>query len=193
MGTVLALVCVLTFLHYVGAQMRGPVLSLYAATHGATATGVGLIMGAHMAAAAIGSIPLGRVSDVWGRRRLMRGGMAVGVVTSLLLPVVDDELTLMMVYGLAGLGVAAFTPSALSLVGDAAAPGRLGHAYAWYSTAHYGAIGVGPFLGGLVAEWVWVPCRVRRERRRHRHRSGSRPCIAEPICRVWEVVRGDVC
>jgi MFS family permease len=153
MGTVLTLVCVLTFLHYVGAQMRGPVLSLYAAAHGATATGVGLIMGAHMAAAAIGSIPLGRVSDVWGRRRLMLGGMAVGVVTSLLLPIVEDELALMMIYGLAGLGVAAFTPSALSLVGDAAPPDRIGHAYAWYSTAHYGAIGVGPFLGGLVAEW----------------------------------------
>ena len=153
MGTVLTLVCVLTFLHYVGAQMRGPVLSLYAAAHGATAAGVGLIMGAHMAAAAIGSIPLGRVSDVWGRRRLMLGGMAVGVVTSLLLPFVEDELGLMAIYGLAGLGVAAFTPSALSLVGDAAPPGRVGHAYAWYSTAHYGAIGVGPFLGGLVAEW----------------------------------------
>jgi MFS family permease len=153
MGTVLALVCGLTFLHYVGAQMRGPVLSLYAAAHGATATGVGLIMGAHMATAAIGSVPLGRLSDVWGRRRLMRGGMAVGVVTSLLLPLVEDELALMAIYGLAGLGVAAFTPSALSLVGDAAPPGRIGHAYAWYSTAHYGAIGVGPFLGGLVAEW----------------------------------------
>ena len=97
MGTVLTLVCVLTFLHYVGAQMRGPVLSLYAAAHGATATAVGLIMGAHMAAAAIGSIPLGRVSDVWGRRRLMLGGMAVGVVTSLLLPVVEDELALMAI------------------------------------------------------------------------------------------------
>jgi MFS family permease len=84
---------------------------------------------------------------------LPMGGMAIGVVTSLLLPLVEDERALIAIYGLAGLGVAAFTPSALSLVGDAAAPGRIGHAYAWYSTAHYGAIGVGPFLGGLVAEW----------------------------------------
>jgi predicted MFS family arabinose efflux permease len=28
-----------------------------------------------------------------------------------------------------------------------------GRAYAWYAAAHYGAIGVGPFLGGLAAEW----------------------------------------
>jgi predicted MFS family arabinose efflux permease len=69
------------------------------------------------------------------------------------LPLVEGEVALAAIYGLAGLGVAAFTPSALSLVGDAAAPGRAGHAYAWYSTAHYGAIGVGPFVGGVVAEW----------------------------------------
>src|SRR5687768_3649703 len=47
----LAVVCVLTFLHYVGAQMRGPVLPLYAAAQGATATGVGTIVAAHMLAA----------------------------------------------------------------------------------------------------------------------------------------------
>jgi MFS family permease len=149
---IIALVCVLTFLHYVGAQMRGPVLSLYAAEHGATPTGVGLIIGAHMLAAAIGSIPLGRASDIWGRRPLMLAAMGLSVITSLLLPLFDSEYALMAIYGLAGLAVAAFTPSALSLVGDAAPAGRVGHAYAWYSTAHYGAIGIGPFLGGILAE-----------------------------------------
>src|SRR5437870_10731662 len=150
---IIALVCVLTFLHYVGAQMRGPVLSLYAAAHGATPTGVGLIIGAHMLAAAVGSVPLGRASDIWGRRPLMLAAMALSVATSLLLPLFESEYALVAIYGLAGLGVAAFTPSALSLVGDAAPPSKIGHAYAWYSTAHYGAIGIGPFLGGVVAEW----------------------------------------
>jgi len=149
----LAAVCLLTFLHYAGAQMRGPVLPLYAAAHGATATGVGFIVAAHMAVAAAGSIPLGRASDVWGRRPLLLGGMVVTAVTSLLLPLFEGELALMTIYGLAGFGVAAFTPSALSLVGDAAAPGRAGYAFAWYTTAHYGAIAVGPFLGGLAAQW----------------------------------------
>jgi MFS family permease len=149
---IIALVCVLTFLHYVGVQMRGPALSLYAAEHGATPTGVGLIIGAHMMTAAIGSIPLGRASDVWGRRPLMLAAMALSVGTSLLLPLFEGEYALMAIYGLAGLAVAAFTPSALSLVGDAAPAGRVGHAYAWYSTAHYGAIGIGPFLGGVLAE-----------------------------------------
>src|SRR4029453_8224327 len=123
--------------------MRGPVLPLYAAAHGASPTGVGLIIGAHMAVAAVGSIPFGRASDGWGRRPFLVGGMAVSAVTSLLLPLVEGELALATIYGLAGLGVAAFSPSALSLVGDTAAPDRAGRAYAWYSTAHYGAIAIG--------------------------------------------------
>jgi predicted MFS family arabinose efflux permease len=148
----LAVVCVLTFLHYVGAQMRGPVLPLYAAAHGATATGVGFIVAAHMAVSALGSIPLGRAADVWGRRALLLAGMAVTGVTSLLLPLVEGEAALIAVYGTAGLGVAAFTPSVLSMVGDIAPPGAVGRAYAWFTTAHYGAIGVGAFLGGVVAQ-----------------------------------------
>jgi len=76
---VVLLVSLLTFLHYVAAQMRGPILPLYAAAHGATPTWVGFIIGAHMTAAAAGSIPLGRASDVWGRRPFLLGGMAVGV------------------------------------------------------------------------------------------------------------------
>ena len=59
----------------------------------------------------------------------------------------------MAIYGLAGFGIAAFSPSALSLVADVAAPGKIGRAYAWYALAHYGAIGVGPFVGGVVADW----------------------------------------
>ena len=39
---VVFLVSLLTFLHYIAAQMRGPILPLYAAAHGATPTWVGL-------------------------------------------------------------------------------------------------------------------------------------------------------
>jgi MFS family permease len=152
MGPSLFLVCLLTFVHYVAAQMRGPIVPLYASAHGAGATGVGVIVGGHMILAGLASIPFGRAADVWGRRPFLLGGIALGGVTSALLPLAESVWTLAIVYGLAGLGVAAFSPSALSLVGDAAEPGRTGRAFAWYATAHYGAIAVGPFLGGFVAE-----------------------------------------
>ena len=129
MTSVLVLVCVLTFLHYAGAQMRGPVLPLYAAAHGATPTGVGLIVGAHMAVAAprFDSRSGGpRTAGAGGR--CCWAGWLVSAVTSLLLPFVEASLALATIYGLAGIGVAAFSPSALSLVGDTAAPGRAGRA-----------------------------------------------------------------
>jgi MFS family permease len=152
--SLVAVVCGLTFVHFAAAQMRGPLVPLYAVAHGGTATTVGFIVAVHMAVAAFASIPLGRASDVWGRRALLLGGMATSAITSLLLPLVEGGVALAVIYGLAGLGVAAFTPSAMSLVGDAALPGATGRAYAWYATAHYGAIGVGPFLGGVAAE-LW--------------------------------------
>jgi predicted MFS family arabinose efflux permease len=149
----LVVICVITFIHYVGAQMRTPLMPLYAVESGATTTWVGVIIAAHMAAAAFGSIPLGRASDICGRRPLLLGGMALGVLTSLLLPWAERPATLAAIYGIAGVGVAAFTPSALALATDVAAPGRVGLALAWYTTAHYGAIGVGSFLGGMAAQW----------------------------------------
>src|SRR5437763_12888686 len=87
--SLVAVVCTLTFVHFAAAQMRGPLVPLYAVAHGATATGVGFIVAAHMAVAALASVPLGRASDVWGRRTLLLGGMAMSAVTSLLLPLVE--------------------------------------------------------------------------------------------------------
>jgi MFS transporter, DHA1 family, multidrug resistance protein len=146
-------VCLLSFIHFVGAQMRGPVIPLYALAYGATATGIGVIVAAHMAAAAIGSIPLGRAADRWGRRPFIVGGIVVGFLASLVLPFVEHPLALMVVYGLAGFGIAAYTPSALALVGDATTAAQAARAYAWHSTAHYGAIALGPFFGALVVDW----------------------------------------
>jgi MFS family permease len=152
MAPSLFLVCLLTFVHYAAAQMRSPIVPLYASAHGATVTGVGLIVGGHMILAGLASIPFGRAADVWGRRPFLLGGIGLGAATSALLPFAESAWPLAIIYGLAGLGVAAFSPSILSLVGETAKPERTGGAFAWYATAHYGAIGVGPFLGGLVAE-----------------------------------------
>ena len=149
---VLGLACLLTLFHYTGAYMRVPVLPLYATAHGASPASVGLIMGAHMVVAALSAIPFGVASDRWGRRTLLLGGMALSALTSLLLPLASLPPGLMVIYGAAGLGVAAFTPSVMSLVGDVAAPGAVARAYAWYTTALYTGFGLGPILGGYVAQ-----------------------------------------
>jgi len=87
-----------------------------------------------------------------GWRALLLAGTAVSAATSFLLPAVETRPALITIYGAAGLGVAAFTPSIMSLVADVAAPGTVGRAYGWYTTALYAGMRMGPLLGGFVAQ-----------------------------------------
>ncbi|HSD80509.1 MAG TPA: MFS transporter, partial [Solirubrobacteraceae bacterium] len=149
----LFLACAVTAVHYTGAYMRVPVLPLYASAQGATPAGVGAIVAAQMAVAALTAVPFGLASDRWGRGRLLFAGTLVSAVTSFGLAAVTALWALAAVYAAAGLGVAAFTPAMMSLVGDVAAPGAAARAYGWYTTALYAGFGLGPVLGGLAAEY----------------------------------------
>jgi MFS family permease len=123
-----------------------------------------------MMVATVGSIPLGRASDVWGRRRLLLAGMAISAVTSLVLPLTERTVPLALVYGAAGLGVAAFTPSTLSMVGDAAGTEREGperepevHGYVTGFSLGAAAGAVGAVIAAAL--WARAQPRARRPRR----------------------------
>ena len=148
----LLLACVITLVHYTGAYMRVPLLPLYARAHGASPAEVGGIVAAHMGLAALTAVPFGLASDHWGRARLLFAGTLVSALTSFALAGVTTLWALALVYAAAGLGMAAFTPSMMSLVGDAAEPGAIARAYGWYTTALYAGFGFGPILGGVAGE-----------------------------------------
>jgi len=151
-GGVLLLASLITAVHYTGAYMRVPVLPLFASAHGASPAEVGAIVAAHMGLAALTSVPFGLASDRWGRARLLFAGTLVSALTSFALAAASNLWILALVYAAAGLGVAAFTPAMMSLVGDAAGPGAIARAYGWYTTALYTGFGLGPILGGAAAE-----------------------------------------
>jgi MFS family permease len=151
-GATLLLACLITAVHYTGAYMRVPVLPLYARGHGASPAEVGAIVAAHMGLAALTAVPFGLASDRWGRTRLLFAGTLASALTSFALAAVTSLWTLALVYAAAGLGVAAFTPAMMSLVGDTAEPGAIARAYGWYTTALYAGFGLGPILGGAAAE-----------------------------------------
>jgi len=148
----LLLACAVTAVHYTGAFMRVPVLPLYASAQGATPAGVGAIVAAQMGVAALTAVPFGLASDRWGRGRLLFAGTLVSAVTCFALAAATAPWALALVYAASGVGVAAFTPAMMSLVGDVAAPGGAARAYGWYTTALYAGFGLGPILGGLAAE-----------------------------------------
>jgi DHA1 family multidrug resistance protein-like MFS transporter len=131
--------------------MRLPLVPLFASDLGATTVQVGMINAVFMAAAAILSLPLGLVSDRLGRRRLILIGMAISGLTSLSLLFVRTALQVGAVYLFSGVGLACFSPSMMSYVGDVSPPPFLGRAYGWYTSSLYLGMAAGPGLGGAIA------------------------------------------
>ncbi|WP_309492235.1 MFS transporter [Candidatus Hecatella orcuttiae] len=143
--------CTITFLVYLGAFMRLPIIPLYAQAQGATLTQVGFITAAFMLAASAVAIPFGLTSDRLGRRRLVLLGAFINAAVSFLLPFAGQPYLILAVYALAGLGIAAYTPSIIAFVGDVSGSLSFGRAYGLYTTFMAVAMAVGPGFGGLIA------------------------------------------
>lgn len=143
--------CALTFVLYLGAYMRLPLVPLFASDLGATTVQVGMINACFMFAAAILSLPLGLVSDRLGRKRLIVTGMAISGLTSLSLLLVRTPFQVGAIYLFSGIGLACFSPSMMSYVGDVSPPQFLGRAYGWYTSSLYLGMAAGPGLGGAIA------------------------------------------
>jgi MFS family permease len=143
--------CALTFVLYLGAYMRLPLVPLFAQGLGASTFQVGMINAGFMLAATLLSMPLGLVSDRLGRRRLILAGMSISGLTSLLLLFADTPLQVGAVYLFSGVGLACFSPAMMSYVGDVSPASFLGRAYGWYTSALYLGMAAGPGLGGAVA------------------------------------------
>ncbi|MGE5188979.1 MAG: MFS transporter, partial [Gemmatimonadota bacterium] len=73
--------CALTFVLYIGAYIRLPLVPLFASELGASTVQVGMINAGFMLAAAALSLPLGLASDRLGRRRLVLSGMVASALT----------------------------------------------------------------------------------------------------------------
>lgn len=142
--------CALTFVLYIGAYIRLPLVPLFASGIGASTVQVGMINAGFMLAAALLSVPLGLVSDRLGRRRLVLAGMIVSGLTSLFLVFARTPAEVGAVYLFSGVGLACFSPAMMSYVGDVAPPHFLGRAYGWYTSALYLGMALGPGLGGAI-------------------------------------------
>ena len=102
----------------------------------------------------------GRLADILGRRRVFMGGLVVFSVGSLLCGLAWSDETLIAARALQGLGAAAITPSALSILTTTFTEGRernvaLG---AWGAVGGFGAA-AGVLMGGILTEllsWEWI-------------------------------------
>lgn len=101
----------------------------------------------------------GRLSDVYGRKRLYLFGMVVFVLASALCGLAQDMLQLVLFRALQGVGGAAIFALTFAIIGDLYPPERRGHVSGVTSSMWAIASVAGPTLGALLTEtvgWRWV-------------------------------------
>ncbi|MBM4293707.1 MAG: MFS transporter [Deltaproteobacteria bacterium] len=148
----LLICCSLAFASYFASYMRIPVVPLFARELGATTPEVGFINSAFLLMSGALALPLGALSDRWGRKPLVLAGLAISGATSFLLCVGQTPGQLIWIYLLFGCGLAAIGPTLMSYTADISPPTHLGRSYGWYTTAIYTGMSLGPAAGGFLAQ-----------------------------------------
>ena len=151
-GRLLLTACIISFVCFFGSYMRIPIVPLLATSLGADTVQVGLINGAFMLTAGVLSIPSGLMSDRFGRRLPLMGGLILLAGSSFLLYWSQSLLQMAAIYLMFGVGLSAFSPSLMSHVADFTPPEVLGRAYGWYTMALYGGMTLGPAAGGFLSK-----------------------------------------
>lgn len=143
------LLCLAAFCCFVSYDMvRRPALALFAESLGAGPSLIGLLIALSTFTGVLLKLPMGLLSDVLRRRRLMLGGVLAFALPPFFYPWVDEFTTLGILRIFHGLATAMFTPLALATVGEWFAE-RRGEVFGWYTSAAQGGSLLGPLLGGM--------------------------------------------
>jgi len=127
--------------------VRMPVLSLFAESLGAGPERLGLIVSVSTITGVLLKLPSGALSDIYGRKLLLRIGVVAFGLPPFVYPFVSDLNVLTGLRFVHGLATAIFAPSALATVADLYKE-RRGAALGTYTACTQSGALLGPFLGG---------------------------------------------
>jgi EmrB/QacA subfamily drug resistance transporter len=106
------------------------------------------------------SIPFwGKLSDLYGRRRLMMIGIAIFLTGSALAGLSQEMWQLIALRGVQGIGAGSLFPISLAVIGDLFAPAERGKYQGLFGAVFGMALLVGPGVGGFLTDqvsWHWV-------------------------------------
>ena len=136
--------------------VRMPVLSLFAESLGAGPERIGLIVSVSMITGVLLKLPSGALSDIYGRKMLLRIGVVAFGVPPFIYPFISDLNALTALRFVHGLATAIFAPSALATVADLYKE-RRGAAMGTYTACTQSGSLLGPFLGGWLAHAAGFP------------------------------------
>lgn len=136
--------------HSFGSLSLAPILSPYAKWIGVSVEQVGFVVSAAFISSIASRLFAGPLSDRVGRMRVMRVGLALSVLASLLYILSNDLQTLVSARVIHGVGMALFLPASIATAFDV--EGRAQEVLAWRSAMYGIGSSVGPILGSAVAD-----------------------------------------
>jgi len=144
------LLCLVGFFFYISYDIaRAPLLPLFAEELGAGPSMVGLIVAVSTMTGIFLKFPVGVLSDLIGRRRLLTVSLTVLSVMPFVYPFIHHQSLLILVRSAHGLATAIFAPTAMAAVVHLFAE-RRGESLGWYSSATQAGRMIGPMIGGAV-------------------------------------------
>ncbi|WAL64534.1 MFS transporter [Amycolatopsis cynarae] len=132
------------------------------ATAGLSVSRIGVLAAVYPAVWGMGQLITGPLSDHWGRKRLITGGMLTQAVALALVAVSHSYSGWLVAAVLLGAGTAMVYPTLLAVIGDVAHPAWRARAVGVYRLWRDGGFAVGAVLSGVAADlWglraaVWV-------------------------------------
>lgn len=125
----------------------------------ATAVQLSWIAGSYIMALAAILVPVGRLADIWGRRRTFVRGTLVFMFFSLCASLAWSVTSLIALRILQGLGAAMILSTAVAIVTETVPHRERGRAMGIIVACVYLGLSVGPLIGGLMTAWAgwrWV-------------------------------------
>ncbi len=150
------MVSIATALVMTGQGILGPVLPVFARRFGVSVAAVGVVVAAFGLARLILNVPLGWLSDRWGRRFLLVGGPLVVSVAMVFSGLAGSIGSLTWWRFVAGAGSSMYMVGALVYLTDISSASNRARLIGLNQGALLFGQSIGPGLGGLIAEWFGI-------------------------------------
>lgn len=113
---------------------------------------LGWVATVYLLATSVLLVPIGKISDIYGRKKVFVYGMAVYTISSLLLGMSTSATMLLALRFLQGMGAAAFYATGSAILISVFPASERGRVLGIYAAGVYVGLSVGPFLGGLLTQ-----------------------------------------
>uniref|UniRef100_A9A8J2 Major facilitator superfamily MFS_1 n=1 Tax=Methanococcus maripaludis (strain C6 / ATCC BAA-1332) TaxID=444158 RepID=A9A8J2_METM6 len=144
------------FVTMLGIGLISPLLAIFAKSYGLSNFQIGLIFGSFALVRTIFQLPAGTLSDTYGKKIFLVAGTLLYGVTTIFYSFASGFASILIVRTLTGVFSAFVNPVAGSYIAQVSPKSKLGEYMGVFNSAVSLGFGVGPLLGGLLADMYGI-------------------------------------